>query len=229
MRLSSERLPSSGGIGPVRRLRLTSSFQRLGPPPRYRVSSAESLPSSGGIGPVSSLPSRNMRPSSREVAKLGRARTRQAIAAHVQPPKAGEPAKLRRDRAGSAGCHGAPGASSLASPPISGGNRPASPFSGSSSLVTRPSRSTRTPCHCASGASVSQFSLFVQFGPSVASYSATKASRSREESALRACTFVLRNPVQPLLERTGGRHAQLGVRVPEFAQRKPRQRLRQPP
>ena len=34
--------------------------------------------------------------------------------------------------------------------------------------ITRPTASVRTPCHCASGSSVSQLSLLTQLGPSVA-------------------------------------------------------------
>ena len=44
--------------------------------------------------------------------------------------------------------------------------------------MTRPLSFVLTPCHILIGASVSQLSLFLQFSPSVAQYSATKASLS---------------------------------------------------
>ena len=54
---------------------------------------------------------------------------------------------------------------SLANPPTSGGILPDNPFSSRVNPVTRPVASTRTPCQSPSGASVSQFSELVQFGP----------------------------------------------------------------
>ena len=44
--------------------------------------------------------------------------------------------------------------------------------------MTRPLPSVVTPYHSPSGASLSQFSLFLQFGPPVALYKAVKASTS---------------------------------------------------
>ena len=51
-------------------------------------------------------------------------------------------------------------------------------FSWRYNLVTRPPSSVLTSCHSSSGLSLSQLVLFVQFGPSVALYSASSAARS---------------------------------------------------
>ena len=55
----------------------------------------------------------------------------------------------------------------------------------SSRLTTRPSESVPTPCQARNGRSVNQPSLFLQFGPSVASWKATSAALSRLRTVIR--------------------------------------------
>ena len=63
-------------------------------------------------------------------------------------------------------------------PPSSDGSAPSSPLSYRNSAVGLPDSSVVTPYHDETGSSVSQLVLIFQFGPPVASYRATRASRT---------------------------------------------------
>ena len=81
-----ERLPNSGGIGPVR------SFLR-----RTRDLSTARLPNSGGIEPVKPVPARLRRFQSGKVAQFRRDWTGQFVLVEVQPFQVGKVAYFRRD------------------------------------------------------------------------------------------------------------------------------------
>ena len=174
---SSFRFANSAGIGPVNSLQHNPSVLRFaslpssdGMPPDSPLSSKVrwiiwvSSPSDAGIGPVRLFPERCSRlrlassPSSEGIGpvRLLVARFRVLRLARL-PTSAG----IGPDR-----------------PCWTYSLRSLSHRPRSSRPTTRPEASVLTPYHSLSGASLNQFSLSTQFGPSVALYSATSAARS---------------------------------------------------
>ena len=160
-------LPSSGGIGPDRLFQAKVSISRCGRLPswggmgpvnslaaRLNDSKPVRLPSAGGIGPERLLSPRL------RVSRLMRRRISSGMVPERLFPRSRR--YVSSSRLPNSGGMG-PERPCGTHPPASGSHRLAS-----STRVTRPPAFTVTPYQSPSGASLSQFVLSTQFGPSVA-------------------------------------------------------------